>query len=115
MSFAPVQPLGDVAPPNFSLPIYSTQLGRLPVYGQFNFLDTIVPSHQETTSHIQMTYPPSSDSLFPGNFSSQQQLLYEQQDAALQAQLYPHLHDATMFPGLAELSIRLQPISYIYF
>lgn len=26
-------------PPNYALPMYSTELGRLPVYGQFNFSD----------------------------------------------------------------------------
>ena len=27
--------------PNFSLPMYSNELGRLPVYGQFQFSDTV--------------------------------------------------------------------------
>jgi hypothetical protein len=27
-------------PPNYALPMYSTELGRLPVYGQFNFSDS---------------------------------------------------------------------------
>lgn len=28
-------------PPNFSLPMYSNELGRLPIYGQFQFSDTV--------------------------------------------------------------------------
>ncbi|KAJ3561273.1 hypothetical protein NP233_g10294 [Leucocoprinus birnbaumii] len=86
----------DVAHPNFSLPVYGTDLGRLPVYGQFGFLDTVAASQQEMARQIQMAFPAAS--MFPGHYFSQQQLL---QHAMLQPQLYTQFPGAMSIPGAA--------------
>ncbi|KAF9446214.1 hypothetical protein P691DRAFT_733649 [Macrolepiota fuliginosa MF-IS2] len=82
------------APPNFSLPMYSTELGRLPVYGQFNFSDTTATSQEDTARQIQAAFHASS--AFPGHFFSQQQLLQAHQNALVQSQLHYHQQ-----PGMA--------------
>ena len=48
-------------PPNYSLPVYSTDLGRLPVYGQFNIMDTIAVPQQKMEEQIQTTASDGSE------------------------------------------------------
>lgn len=102
---APTSPqLSDtVTPPNFSLPMYSTELGRLPVYGQFSFSDANAASRQETAQRIQATFPATSGSLSPGHFASQQ-LLQTPQNALLQSQLHSHQHPQRAVPGLSDVA-----------
>lgn len=58
-------------PPDFSLPMYSNELGRLPIYGQFQFSDSVpcipvqspnnfvrsIPGPMNTSCNIQGAYP----------------------------------------------------------
>jgi len=56
-------------PPNYSLPVYSTDLGRLPVYGQFNIMDTIAVPQQKIEGQNQTTASEGS-----GNYWNHQQV-----------------------------------------
>lgn len=100
----PLQPLHNAAPPNFSLPIYGTDLGRLPVYGQFNFVDTIAASQQEMARQIQMAFPVSS--VLSGHYLSHHQLL---QHATLQSQFYNYFQGAMGAASSLPLSDALPP------
>lgn len=68
----------SATPPNFSLPMNSNELGRLPVYGQFKFSDpTIAGPHPETLSDKDrggMLSTGSGAPAPPGFFSFQQSL-----------------------------------------
>ena len=48
-------------PPNYSLLVYSTDLGRLPVYGQFNIMDTVAVPQQKMEEQIQTTASEGSE------------------------------------------------------
>ena len=48
-------------PPNYSLPVCSTDLGRLPVYGQFNIIDTVAVPQQKMEEQIQTTASEGSE------------------------------------------------------
>jgi len=56
-------------PPNYSLPVYSADLGRLPVYGQFNIMDTIAVPQQKIEGQNQTTASEGS-----GNYWNHQQV-----------------------------------------
>ncbi|TFK44159.1 fungal-specific transcription factor domain-containing protein [Crucibulum laeve] len=52
-------PTVPAEPLNFSLPMYSNELGRLPIYGQFNFSDTMAASARDNRDRFP-TAPPFS-------------------------------------------------------
>ncbi|KXN90781.1 hypothetical protein AN958_03435 [Leucoagaricus sp. SymC.cos] len=107
-SFLSMQHPGNVAPPNFSLPIYSTELGSLPVYGQFNFLDTVAVSQQEMARQIQMAFPPSY--MFPGHFFSQRQVFQTQQSSLFnQPQVYSDPQPEASLPPRSAISAHSNP------
>ncbi|KAF9479050.1 hypothetical protein BDN70DRAFT_985124 [Pholiota conissans] len=83
------QPQPQPAPALFSLPMYSDELGRLPIYGQFNFSDAIEPSTRipfpaplstpsSSFSTPAMSAPPSFDSLFLSNLATPSSLAFQQ-------------------------------------
>ena len=115
VSSSSFQPVHDIPPPNFSLPVYSTDLGRLPVYGQFNFLDTIAVSQQEIERQIQMAVSEGS-----GHYWNQQVI---QPIPMLSAPPIPHVdmsmpqsgdHDHnSLFPGMTDVSgSQVMPLSH---
>lgn len=70
----------SATPPNFSLPMNSNELGRLPVYGQFKFTDsTVAGPHQETLSEKDRggMIPSGSGTPAPTGFFSFQQSLWQ--------------------------------------
>ncbi|KAF9050240.1 fungal-specific transcription factor domain-containing protein [Panaeolus papilionaceus] len=54
-----------VAPLNFALPMYSNELGRLPIYGQFSFTDTL-----GSNPCIPIQPPTSLDQILLSSFAS---------------------------------------------
>ncbi|EKM75560.1 hypothetical protein AGABI1DRAFT_79697 [Agaricus bisporus var. burnettii JB137-S8] len=73
----------SATPPNFSLPMNSNELGRLPVYGQFKFSDsTVAVSHQESLSQkdregMLSSTPSGPGSSAPTGYYSFQQSLWQ--------------------------------------
>lgn len=72
-------------PPNFSLPVYSTELGRLPVYGQFSFSDNIAPSQRDTTTRLVPEEPSTTAS---GYYFSHQHMLQAHENAFFQSRMH---------------------------
>lgn len=66
---SPLVPTPSCPPALFQLPMYSNELGRLPIYGQFNFSDAVGDPHARGPSIAQ---PPSLDGLVYGNFAAGQ-------------------------------------------
>lgn len=48
-------------PPNFSLPMYGNELGRLPVYGQFKFSDSVPAAMPEVQPFVDLNSVPMPD------------------------------------------------------
>ncbi|KJA27601.1 hypothetical protein HYPSUDRAFT_34708 [Hypholoma sublateritium FD-334 SS-4] len=66
---SPLVPTPPCPPALFQLPMYSNELGRLPIYGQFNFSDVVGDPHARGPG---MAQPPSLDGLVYSNFAAGQ-------------------------------------------
>ncbi len=83
--------------------MYSTELGRLPVYGQFNFSDTIAPSQRDAATQED---PGLNTSYTVPGYFSHQHLLQAHENTPLQSrtlQLEQHLGTPSAV-GTSELS-----------
>ncbi|KAF9467428.1 fungal-specific transcription factor domain-containing protein [Collybia nuda] len=65
-------PKDSPSPPNFALPMYSNELGSLPIYGQFNFLDSHwrperVASFRDTRTDLPSSHSSQTQEIFNNN------------------------------------------------
>ena len=83
---SPLAPVPPCPPAMFQLPMYGNELGRLPIYGQFNFSDAVGDPQARGPG---MVPPASLNGLAYGNFATGQ---------APQCGPLPHIVPQTTFP-----------------